>query len=81
METFDQKVQALARAPDDFCSLVLPPGAGATVFPSRAQGAELGARYRQSLQSATWPLMKSRQGQILRCLGWAPAQLNSRRSP
>lgn len=43
METFHQKVQALARAPDDCCSLVLPPGAGATVFPSRAQGAELGA--------------------------------------
>ena len=43
METCDQKVQALASAPDDSCSLLLPPGAGATVFPSRAQGAELGA--------------------------------------
>lgn len=37
--------------------------------------------YKQSLQRATWPLMKSRQGQILWCVGWAPAQLKSRRSP
>lgn len=57
-----------------------PGGAGAAVPAERGRGWS-GGRYRQSLQRATWPLRKSRQGQILRWRAWAPAQLNSRRSP
>lgn len=61
--------------------LALPQWGWSHCPPRRVSVRPSHGRYRQSLQRATWPLMKSRQGQILWCLGWAPAQLNSRRSP